>query len=73
MKGRGATKEAFMCAAYPHKRVVLTQRPRKTSLKMGENLIAGDAPIVAYRRKRHELIEATDETSAREARRPRDE
>ncbi|HUX99739.1 MAG TPA: aromatic ring-hydroxylating dioxygenase subunit alpha [Candidatus Deferrimicrobium sp.] len=39
------------------KRVVLTQQPKKTSLKMGENLITGDLPIVLYRRRRQELID----------------
>jgi phenylpropionate dioxygenase-like ring-hydroxylating dioxygenase large terminal subunit len=39
------------------KRVVLTQQPKKTSLKMGENLITGDLPIVLYRRHRQELID----------------
>lgn len=34
------------------RRVVITQLPKKTELKMGENLIAGDAPIIEYRKKR---------------------
>lgn len=38
------------------KRVVTTQRPVKTSLRMGEKLIPGDGPIVAYRRRRDDLI-----------------
>jgi phenylpropionate dioxygenase-like ring-hydroxylating dioxygenase large terminal subunit len=37
------------------KSVVQTQLPVKTSLKMGENLIQGDGPILAYRRHREEL------------------
>jgi phenylpropionate dioxygenase-like ring-hydroxylating dioxygenase large terminal subunit len=40
------------------KRVVLTQLPKQTDLKMGEKLIQGDGPIVAYRRRRRELIDA---------------
>jgi phenylpropionate dioxygenase-like ring-hydroxylating dioxygenase large terminal subunit len=32
--------------------VVLTQIPKKTELKMGENLIQGDAPIIEYRKRR---------------------
>jgi phenylpropionate dioxygenase-like ring-hydroxylating dioxygenase large terminal subunit len=36
--------------------VVLTQLPKKTALKMGENLIQGDLPIIEYRKKRDELI-----------------
>jgi len=38
------------------KRVVITQIPKKTSLKIGENLIQGDLPIIEFRRKREELI-----------------
>jgi len=34
------------------RKVVLTQIPNKTELKMTENLIQGDAPIIEYRRKR---------------------
>jgi len=34
------------------RRVVLTQRPIKTELKMHENLIQGDMPIIEFRRKR---------------------
>lgn len=32
--------------------VVLTQRPTKTELKMGENLIQGDLPIIEFRKRR---------------------
>jgi phenylpropionate dioxygenase-like ring-hydroxylating dioxygenase large terminal subunit len=38
-------------------RVVITQDPIKTSLKMGEHLIQGDNPIVYYRTHRQKLIE----------------
>lgn len=37
------------------RRVVLTQEPRKTELKMNENLIAGDLPIIEFRKRREEL------------------
>jgi phenylpropionate dioxygenase-like ring-hydroxylating dioxygenase large terminal subunit len=37
------------------KRVVLTQVPRRSDLRMGEKLIQGDGPIIAYRRRRAEL------------------
>ena len=37
------------------RRVVLTQLPKKSELKMDENLIQGDLPIIEYRRKRDEL------------------
>jgi phenylpropionate dioxygenase-like ring-hydroxylating dioxygenase large terminal subunit len=39
------------------KRVVITQRPKKTSLHMDEKLIQGDRPIVEYRRRRQALQE----------------
>ncbi|MFH1319994.1 MAG: aromatic ring-hydroxylating dioxygenase subunit alpha [Bacteroidota bacterium] len=39
------------------KRVVITQLPKKTKLRMDERLIAGDNPIIEYRKHRHELIE----------------
>ena len=37
------------------RRVVLTQLPIRTELKMGENLIQGDAPIIEYRKRRAQL------------------
>ncbi len=37
------------------RRVVHTQLPKKTELKMNENLLQGDGPIFAYRRRRDEL------------------
>ncbi len=42
------------------KRVVITQEPKRSSLRMGEKLIQGDGPIIEYRRRRQELIEAAD-------------
>lgn len=39
------------------KRVVITQLPKKSSLKIGEHLIMGDIPIVEYRKHRQELID----------------
>ena len=44
--------------AHEDRRVVVTQLPKRTTLKMGEKLIQGDWPIVAYRRRREELIAA---------------
>ena len=38
------------------KRVVVTQTPKRSYLQMGEKLIQGDSPIIAYRRRREELI-----------------
>jgi len=37
------------------RRVVLTQIPKKSELRMGENLVPGDLPIIEYRKKRAEL------------------
>lgn len=39
------------------KRVVITQQPKKSGMKIGENLIPGDLPIIEYRKHRQELIE----------------
>jgi phenylpropionate dioxygenase-like ring-hydroxylating dioxygenase large terminal subunit len=39
-------------------RVVETQLPARSELKLGEKLIQADRPIIAYRRRRQELIEA---------------
>jgi phenylpropionate dioxygenase-like ring-hydroxylating dioxygenase large terminal subunit len=38
--------------------VVETQLPRRSDLKIGEKLVQSDRPIVAYRARRQELIEA---------------
>lgn len=38
------------------RKVVLTQKPKKTSLSMNENLIQGDLPIIEYRKRRDYLI-----------------
>jgi phenylpropionate dioxygenase-like ring-hydroxylating dioxygenase large terminal subunit len=38
------------------RRPVITERPKRTELHMGEKLIPGDGPIVGYRRRREELI-----------------
>lgn len=39
------------------RRVVITQQPVKSFLKMDEKLISGDLPIITYRKLRNELIE----------------
>jgi phenylpropionate dioxygenase-like ring-hydroxylating dioxygenase large terminal subunit len=44
--------------AHQDRRVVVTQEPKPSGLRIGEKLIQGDHPIVAYRRRRKELIEA---------------
>jgi phenylpropionate dioxygenase-like ring-hydroxylating dioxygenase large terminal subunit len=41
--------------AHEDRRVVVTQQPKASGLKIGEILIQGDLPIIEYRRKRAEL------------------
>jgi hypothetical protein len=48
------------------RRVVVTQQPKRSALVMGEKLIQGDHPIVAYRRRRQELLEQAAEEGSRE-------
>jgi len=56
-------RELFNLASLPanrvilnqDKRVVRTQVPKRSDLRMGEKLIQGDGPIIAYRRRRSEL------------------
>lgn len=40
------------------KRVVITQKPKASSYKSGEKLVAGDGPIIMYRKLRDELKES---------------
>jgi phenylpropionate dioxygenase-like ring-hydroxylating dioxygenase large terminal subunit len=42
--------------AHQDRRVVETQRPKPSALRMEEQLIQGDRPIVEYRRRRKELM-----------------
>ncbi|MGD1992937.1 MAG: aromatic ring-hydroxylating dioxygenase subunit alpha [Anaerolineae bacterium] len=44
--------------AHQDRRVVETQRPKPSALRIGEQLIQGDQPILAYRRRRQELMAA---------------
>jgi phenylpropionate dioxygenase-like ring-hydroxylating dioxygenase large terminal subunit len=46
--------------AHQDRRVVQTQMPKRSDLRMGEKLIQGDSPIIAYRRRRQELIDAAE-------------
>jgi len=46
--------------AHQDRRVVVTQRPKRAASRMGEQLIQGDGPIVAYRRRRAELWAAAE-------------
>jgi len=39
------------------RRVVVTQEPKRSGLRIGEQLIQGDLPIVEYRRRREALLE----------------
>ena len=43
------------------KRVVVTQRPHRPDLDIGEILVPGDYPIVLYRKRRRALIEGCKE------------
>lgn len=38
------------------RRVVLTQEPTRTEMKMGEKLVQGDRPIIEYRKHREKLL-----------------
>ena len=42
------------------RRVVLTQRPKKTELQMGENLLRCDKPVLEFRSRRDELKKAAE-------------
>jgi phenylpropionate dioxygenase-like ring-hydroxylating dioxygenase large terminal subunit len=45
--------------AHQDRRVVVTQRPGPSGLRIGEQLVQGDRPIVEYRRRRQGLLEET--------------
>lgn len=47
------------------KRVVITQHPKKTALRMEEKLIQGDRPIIEYRRRRPALQDGKNFEAAR--------
>ncbi len=47
--------------AHQDRRVVVTQTPKPSGLRIGEQLIQGDRPILAYRRRRQELMDAARE------------
>jgi phenylpropionate dioxygenase-like ring-hydroxylating dioxygenase large terminal subunit len=42
--------------AHQDRRVVVTQRPKRSGLRIGEKLVQGDRPIIEYRRRREELL-----------------
>ena len=43
--------------AHQDRRVVVTQQPKPSGLRIGEQLIQGDRPILEYRRRRQQLLE----------------
>ncbi|NTV91530.1 MAG: aromatic ring-hydroxylating dioxygenase subunit alpha [Clostridiales bacterium] len=43
------------------RRVVITQKPKASSLKSGEKLLTGDKPIIEYRRIREKLMNENEE------------
>ncbi len=47
--------------AHQDRRVVVTQQPKPSALRSGEQLIQGDRPIVEYRRRRQALLDAAIE------------
>ncbi|MHB8135395.1 MAG: Rieske 2Fe-2S domain-containing protein [Anaerolineaceae bacterium] len=48
--------------AHEDRRVVITQQPKASGLKIGEILIQGDLPIIEYRRKRAALQIASEQS-----------
>jgi phenylpropionate dioxygenase-like ring-hydroxylating dioxygenase large terminal subunit len=48
------------------RRVVITQRPKRSDLRIGEHPIQGDDPIIKYRRRRRELIEIAEGAAVRQ-------
>ncbi len=47
--------------AHEDRRVVITQQPKPSGLKIGEVLIQGDLPVIEYRKKRSELQNRNDQ------------
>jgi len=45
------------------RRVVITQRPFRSDLRIGEKFIPGDAPVIEYRRRRQAMINSTSQGS----------
>jgi phenylpropionate dioxygenase-like ring-hydroxylating dioxygenase large terminal subunit len=48
--------------AHQDRRVVETHQPQPSALRIGEQLISGDYPIIEYRRRREELIRSAADT-----------
>lgn len=53
------SKSFSLRIAHQDRRVVETQIPKPSGLKIGENLFPGDNPIMEYRKRRAELISKT--------------
>jgi hypothetical protein len=49
-------EQRFDVTRLGEKRMVVTQEPKRSQLRMGEKLIQGDGPIIEYRRRREELM-----------------
>jgi phenylpropionate dioxygenase-like ring-hydroxylating dioxygenase large terminal subunit len=47
--------------AHQDRRVVITQVPKPSGLRIGERLVQGDRPVVEYRRRRQALLDAVGE------------
>jgi len=47
--------------AHEDRRVVITQQPKASGLKIGEILIQGDLPIIEYRKKRLALQKLSEQ------------
>ncbi len=50
-------KSFSLKVAHQDRKVVETQLPKPSGMKIGENLFQGDNPIIAYRKRRNELME----------------
>jgi phenylpropionate dioxygenase-like ring-hydroxylating dioxygenase large terminal subunit len=46
------------------RRVVVTHQPQPSGLRIGEKMVQGDRPIIEYRRRREELIEAARQSGS---------
>ena len=53
--------------AHQDRDIVETHQPQPSGLRIGEKMIQGDRPIIEYRRRREELIEASRDVTAGEA------
>lgn len=54
-------KRANLIIAHQDRRVVETQRPKRSKLKMGETLLRADKPLIEYRKRRERLISLGEE------------